>query len=111
MNHKWTAKWTGTYPNLCCGSWRLYCDGRDVSEPIPFQGEPAETYGDYCAWAFTENWDENWSWYNDGLKCNEWIEQFKDYLFDVTEDESQWPLIYQAFQEKDWRHGECGGCI
>ena len=29
------AKWTGCFPCLCSGEWKLYIDGQDVSFLIP----------------------------------------------------------------------------
>lgn len=29
------AVWTGEWPSLCCGEWKLYIDGEDKSNMIP----------------------------------------------------------------------------
>ena len=43
------AKWSGSYPNLCSGEWRLVIDGKDVSDEIPDDLRKSEmnTYGSY----------------------------------------------------------------
>lgn len=44
------VEWTGVYPCLCFGEWKLTIDGKDVSETIPFQNEDAGTHGQYSFW-------------------------------------------------------------
>ena len=81
------AKWTGDYPNLCSGQWILKVDNIDVSHLIPeeLRNEPMNTYRDYMSWNFTPDWEVENNYYEDGLFCDEW--------------------------PQDWRYGECGGCI
>ena len=107
----WSTEWTGEYPCYCHGTWILYCNDKDVTVPVPFQGEPAGTYGTYQYWTFTSEWQEAWYTYQDGLSVDQWIDEYKDYLSKVTKDKEEWPEIYWAFQAHDFRHGECGGCI
>lgn len=102
------AKWTGSYPCLCSGEWKLYIDDVDYSHLIPVDLRHGEmgTYGIYQSWHF-ENWSEVFESYTDGLDCedwiaaNGWVHSLPAYPTDV----------YYAFQAQDWRHGECGGCI
>lgn len=103
------CEWTGRYPNLCRGEWRLSIDGGDVSDTIPFQGEPAMTRGKHQHWHF-ENWSEVFEDYEDGIGCVYWMERHYEWLASIAPLEC-WPLIYDAFQAHDWRHGECWGCI
>ena len=49
--------------------------------------------------------------YEDGLNEFDWIEENIEYLKAVTSDKSQYPAIYEAFMEQDFRYGSCGGCI
>ena len=105
----YTTEWTGTYPNLCSGEWTLFKYSEKVDVEIPFQGNPANTFGIYSEWWF-ENWSEVFGDYEDGLSCEEWCKENKDYLEKVA-PKSDWPLVFEAFQENDWRHGSCGGCI
>lgn len=44
---EWVAEWSGSYPSLCCGEWTLYHNEEEVDVSIPFQGHPADTYGEY----------------------------------------------------------------
>lgn len=108
---KYIAKWTGKFPNLCMGEWILLKDNKDYSEYIPedLRTSYMNTYGTYAEWHFV-NWLEEWNSYTDGLNEKEWIEQNKEWLKSIgpTED---FPLIFRAFQESDWRYSSCGGCI
>ena len=107
---KYEAKWSGGYPCLCSGEWKLYINGELSEVEIPFQGEPADTYGTYPSWHFDENWCEVFEDYEEGLNVDAWCEEYKDYL-DLIAPVSDWPLVYEAFSSEDWRHGSCGGCI
>lgn len=106
---KYYTEWTGRYPNLCYGEWTLFINNKPCEVEIPFQGNPADTFGTYSEWWF-ENWNEVFGDYEDGMYCEKWCEKYKDYLAKVA-PESDWPDVYEAFQENDWRHGSCGGCI
>ena len=105
------VEWTGVYPCLCFGEWKLIIDGKDMSSILPFQGEDANTHGTYSSWQFDENWSEEWDSYESGLNCSEWLSANADWIakLDLNEDEAQ--LLFEKFQENDWRRGECGGCI
>ena len=103
------AKWTGSYPNLCSGVWELTIDGEDFSLLIPHElrYSPMGTAGIYQSWRFNEDWDEIFESYVDGLKFEDWIAKNPW----VAELPCSPRDIYDAFQENDWRHGSCGGCI
>lgn len=103
------VEWTGSYPCLCSGVWILKIDGKDYSDLIPFITNPANTYGTYEEWHF-EDWLEVFEDYEDGLKEYEWIEENKTWLDKLPED-TDYHEVFKAFQEQDWRHGSCGGCI
>lgn len=105
----WTTSWSGGYPNLCYGEWTLFKNGVEVRTDIPFQGEPADTYGTYQRWYFA-NWMEEFEDYDDGLDEGSWIKEYEDWLKTIA-SESEWGYIYQAFNENDWRYSSCGGCI
>ena len=102
------AKWTGSYPCLCSGRWELTIDGVNFTDVIPpeLRTKPMNTFGEYQSWHF-ENWIEVFESYVDGLpfecwiKENEWVNNLPCNPFEV----------YLAFNENDWRHGSCGGCI
>ena len=106
------AKWSGKYPCLCSGEWSLEVNGVDVSMYIPdeMRNSPMGTFGTYQSWHF-ENWMEVFEDYDDGLFCDEWIEKNKYWLDIITDDVNVQTEIYDAINVKDWRHGECGGCI
>lgn len=106
------AKWSGSYPCLCSGEWNLEVNGVDVTcyIPIELRKSPMETLGEYQSWHF-ENWIEVFESYVDGLSCHEWIEKNKNWLDIITDDIEVQMEIFNAINAKDWRHGECGGCI
>ena len=106
------ANWSGSYPCLCFGEWTLKVDGKDVSEKIPndLRESSMNTYGTYQSWHF-EDWDVVFEDYEDGLDCEEWIEENDEWLSEITTDYSIKEQIFIAIQSKDFRHGSCGGCI
>lgn len=107
------AKWSGSYPILCRGEWTLFIDGKDISDKIPkgLRINPMYTYGMYSRWRFVNGWEAEWNNYIDGLECEDWIEENKEWLDEITTDKCEQEDIYYAFQVNDWRHGSCGGCI
>lgn len=106
---EWIAKWSGEYPNLCCGEWTLYKDGEPIKD-IPFKEASAYTYGMYRGWSFDEDMNEYFYAYVDGMGADDWIENYREWL-EAIADESEFNAIYDAFAEEDWRSGSCGGCI
>ena len=44
---EYATEWTGCWPCLCAGEWRLYKDGDILDVDIPFQESPAYTFGEY----------------------------------------------------------------
>lgn len=116
----WRAKWTGSFPNLCHGVWKLWHDDEEIPKDkilfnsnydgVYWEGEPANTYGTYYDWSFGEDWIEEWHSYEHGLDCDEWCEEYSEWLSTLAPKE-EWPEIYDAFNILDWRHGSCGGCI
>jgi hypothetical protein len=106
---KYYAEWSGSYPCLCSGEWTLFIDDEPCKVEIPFQGDCADTFGTYEEWHF-ENWIEVFEDYECGMHCDDWCNEYQDYLEKVA-PKSDWPLVFEAFQANDWRHGSCGGCI
>ena len=106
------ANWSGTYPCLCYGEWTLYIDNKDYTDYIPKKKRCSEmnTYGCYDTWHFSDDWDEEWETYEDGLYFEDWIEE-NTWVNTITTNVEEQQLIYNAFNENDWRHGSCGGCI
>ena len=103
-----TVEWTGKWPCLCHGEWRIKVDGVDYSWVIPedLRDRPMNTCGTYQAWHF-ENWNDVWESYESGLECEDWIA--KNSWVNVLPIEPEEAFL--AFQACDWRHGSCGGCI
>ena len=107
------AKWSGSYPCLCHGTWTLEVDGLDVSSLIPkeLRRNEMNIYGIYEEWYFDDNYMEYFESYEDGLGCKEWIKQNKYWLDTITDDINVQTEIFYAINEHDWRYGSCGGCI
>ena len=110
MSNAYRTEWSGNYPCLCHGEWTLLKNEIEIPEPIPFQGQPANTLGLYSEWHFDDNWCEQFEDYEDGLPCSEWIEQYQDYLSKIAPS-NDWEKVFAAFQKNDWRYNSCGGCI
>ena len=109
---KWSASWSGNFPNFCRGEWRLYRDDVLVADAktIPFGHGPANTFGTYRQWTFDEDWSEVWYEYEEGLTMDSWIDLYAEWLRGIAAPE-EWCRIYEAFRKEDWRSGCCGGCI
>ena len=107
------AKWTGSYPCLCSGEWILKINNIDVSNLIPeeLRTSSMNTAGSYSSWYFTEDWKVEDYYYLDGLECEDWIKDNKNWLHKITTAHSVQKEIYYAIQSEDFRAGSCGGCI
>lgn len=106
------AYWSGRYPCLCYGTWRLIVDGEDVSDMIPedLRDKPMNTFGTYSTWYFND-WVEEFDSYEDGLTCEDWIRENDYWLSDITDNHETKEQIYYAINGEDFRTGSCGGCI
>lgn len=116
VSSKWRAVWTGTYPTLCLrGEWRVYKNDVEVAAGgLPFQGEPADTAGDYYYWGFSPDWSEEWDTHSDGLGEDAWVDKYGDALaacLPLDDRSVDLHELYKAFQANDFRPGSCGGCI
>lgn len=102
------AIWTGEYPCLCVGEWKLYIDNVDCTHliPVELRKVPMNTAGMYSSWHF-ENWTEVFESYEDGLEYEEWIHA-NEWVYSLPANPVD---VYNSFQANDWRHGSCGGCI
>lgn len=107
------AEWSGAYPCLCCGEWSLFINGKNFTKYIPSEkrNNPMDTFNTYQTWYFDEDYMEIFEDYEDGLTCEEWIEENKDWLNKITTNSDELKTIYEAFKEQDFRTGSCGGCI
>jgi hypothetical protein len=101
----WEANWTGE-------KWQLSKDDSPIDENlIPFnQGSylerTAHTCNTYTSWKFYDEWvywEDAWNEFREGFDCDQWCAEYADWLTTVESNEKEWPLIFAAFQEKDWR--------
>lgn len=119
------AEWTGGYPSLCVGEWKLYRryneyldDGTidiwydDISNLIPedLRHEPMYTLGVYSSWYFDSDYIEQFEDYTDGLDFEEWCKDNESWIHLIC-DPKDYKALYEAFNEHDWRYESCGGCI
>lgn len=103
------AIWTGGYPNLCSGEWKLIINGVDYTSAIPEEKrtQPMDTLGEYQRWSFDEDWSEDWEYYEDGLGFADWVKE-NPWVMNLPAKANR---VYRAFMESDWRYESCGGCI
>lgn len=106
------TEWTGSYPSLCRGVWKLYVDRKDKSDLIPkaLQRSPMYTAGVYKTWRL-ENWKDVWEGYEDGLECDDWIKENDSWINKITDCYEEKVALFKAFQIQDFRQYSCGGCI
>ena len=119
------AEWTGCYPSLCVGEWKLYRKYEDILEdgtkdigyddisnliPEDLKHEPMNTYGTYEEWEFDYNYEEQFTSYRHGLKFEEWCKENESWIHLICE-QKDYKNLYEAFQQEDWRYESCGGCI
>ena len=122
---KFKTEWTGEYPSLCVGEWKLYREYEDILEdgtkdigyddisnliPEELKHEPMYTYGQYNSWYFDENYCEQFEDYTNGLDFEDWCIENEDWIHLICESKVYRDL-YEAFNEEDWRYESCGGCI
>lgn len=109
------AEWTGGYPSLCVGEWKLYHrheeyldDGAidiwydDISNLIPedLKHEPMDTLGVYSSWYFDSDYIEQFEDYTDGMNFKEWCKENESWIHLICKSE-YYKDLYEA----------CGGCI
>jgi len=112
------VSWTGKYPNLCSGHWKISFNGKSMKVPSPFINSSMGTDGIYSSWHF-EDWMEVFEDYEDGIECEEWLGKNVGWIksmfesIGVLDQVTKEDLIklYNEIQEKDWRYLSCGGCI
>ena len=110
------TEWSGSYPTLCYGSWKLTYNGVEVELPEEMKSSSMGTIGIYSSWHF-EGWSEVFEDYSDGLNESSWIEKHRSWVVPILEkaciptNDETLANLFSAFQENDWRHSSCGGCI
>lgn len=110
---KFEVEWTGSYPCLCYGEWKIKKNGVDLSNIIPedIKHSPMDTYGIYQSWYFDENWMEDFEDYEDGLCCDNWINRNDYWISKICNNYDEKVMLFNAISEKDFRANSCGGCI
>lgn len=108
-----TVHWTGRYPTLCYGEWKIIIDGICLTG---IEDSPFKTIGDYQSWHFEEDYSEVFEDYEDGesfsigwLETNGLQDSLNRHGIILTEEEQI--DLYDKIQSEDWRHNSCGGCI
>lgn len=102
---KFEAEWTGSYPNLCSGVWKLYVDGKDKSDLIPedLRNYPMDTAGMYQTWHF-EDWQEVFEDCEDGLECDDWIKENDSWISGIADCyDEKWHCL-KHFKPKIFAH-------
>ena len=107
------AKWSGSYPHLCRGTWTLIVNGINVTHCIPkeIRHSDMNTFGIYQTWYFDRGWHVVFENYEDGLHRDLWIKENKYWLDTITKDIDTQVEIFNAINEQDFRLKSCGGCI
>lgn len=108
------VKWSGKYPIYCLGEWTLIIDGVDCTECIPedLRKIDMHTYGVYEGWYLSDNGlFYIWEKHQNGFICNEWIDNNHYWLKNLPIEESEYPDVYKAFNENDFRMRQCSRCI
>lgn len=111
------VEWTGHFPCLCCGKWIITYNGIQLTIPEDLKEQPMDTFGEFGTWHFDEDYMEEWDFYTDGYKKENWIyrnsdwinSMFQEHGIEVTDELLS--ELYDKIQAEDWRHGSCGGCI
>lgn len=119
------AEWTGSYPSLCVGEWKLYRKYEEILEdgtkdigydnisnliPEDIKHESMDTLGVYNSWYFNSDYIKQFEDYTDGLDFKEWCKDNESWIHLIC-DPKDYKALYEAFNEHDWRYESCGGCI
>lgn len=119
------AEWTGSYPSLCVGEWKLYRKYEEILEdgtkdigydnisnliPEDIKHESMDTLGVYNSWYFDSDYIKQFEDYTDGLDFKEWCKDNESWIHLIC-DPKDYKALYEAFNEHDWRYESCGGCI
>ncbi|MCM1217360.1 MAG: hypothetical protein NC548_22930 [Lachnospiraceae bacterium] len=106
------VQWTGSYPAMCHGEWKIFKNGVDVSDVIPeeLRDDHMNTAGEYQRWYFGKDYQEEWDTYESGLEEEEWIEK-NPWTLKICDNYIEASELFHKIQKQDWRKGCCGGCI
>lgn len=117
MNIK--VEYTGRYPNLCSGKWKISVDGETLSIPEALINSSMGTFKTYNTWHFDEDWNEVFTDYEDGEFFEEWIKKNAGWIMSAFRSIGKLEsvkledlrVLYEGINKVDWRHLSCGGCI
>lgn len=111
------VQWTGFFPNLCRGEWKLFINQEDLSHLIPEEKRTKSmhiegaSYLDFDIDLDDDELDALYKKYENGLTCEEWIEDNKDWLVNLPIDKERWNELYECFKKYDFVTNTCGGCL
>lgn len=114
---KYHVEWSGSYPNLCSGSWTIMIDQMVFPIPEDKINSSMGTPGDYSLWYFDGNYSEQFDqYYSNGDDNFDWIKYSLEclcegYSLKINNIEDISNKIYDLISYNDWRSGSCGGCI
>ena len=112
------VEWTGAWPCLCYGEWKIKYDDKELDVPEDLKCDPMYTYGCYADTHFINGYEDiETDMYFDGLEEDEWIKvnkgwikkMFKEAGIEYTRD--LFSELYRKINEQDFRPGSCGGCL
>lgn len=112
------VEWTGAWPCLCYGEWKIKYDDKELDIPEDLKCDPMYTYGCYADTHFINGYEDvETDMYFDGLEEDEWIKvnkgwikkMFKEAGIEYTKD--LFSELYHKINEQDFRPGSCGGCL
>ena len=107
------VNWSGGSYSLCSGEWTIRRNGVDVTDLIPenLRYSHMNTRKEYSEWHFTDDWDEVWEYYFDGLSAKKWVRKNRYWISKICLNREEEFQLYHAINALDWRHSSCGGCI
>ena len=99
-----TVKWTGENPYPWLGEWKIFKDGKDVTQFLPthMRTKPMCTYGEYPIWPLPQLGGV-WEYAVDGWLMPEWIHRNHWWLRMLCDYDQDYVDIYRAFQAQDFR--------
>ena len=108
--------WSGGYPSLCSGEWKISINGKRLEIPKDRVSENMGTSGTYQSWHF-EDWSEVFVDYSEGMGYEGWIEENRAWIdagltkigVEFTSDD--YLDLFIRIQLEDFRPGSCGGCL
>lgn len=102
--NKFTATWTGRYPMLYLGEWKIKKNGKSIDQffPTDLRTIPAFTYGEYPVWEESP-YAAVQQFATDGYHMPEWIQKNRYWMQLMCDTDEDYASIYLAFHENDFR--------